>query len=482
MRLTLEALTPAEIEKIHEATVELLGRVGLAFKSGPALELFRRRGFRTEGDRVFLEARQLEEALAAAPSEVVVAARDPQKTITIGPGRPPAVLGCSGVASVVDEAGRQRPAEFDDHKDMLRLSQTSPVLNMAASNSLYPTWPDPDQALLLQVYLALVMTDKPLVGQTEGAAVSEASIELARRAVGREDVPVLAGICNSLSPMAWDARMLEGVETYARLGQALNISCCSMCGATSPVHLLGAVLEANAEVLGGLVYAQLIAPGTPVIYGTTSSVMDMASMSLALGAPEYSLISVGCAQMAARYGLPFRGGGGLTDSRVLDAQAGVESAWNLLVTLNAGTSFMLQGLGVLESFMAASFDKWILDEEIVARLQRLARGFGEWPQDLIETVAEGTAAGGFLKLKSTLKNFRKEFYRPVLGDRRSFAAWREHDGDLSRQAWELVRKRLAAYERPQTLPEVLRDLADVFRRRTGSELPPIALEDLDRKS
>ena len=94
-----------------------------------------------------------------------------------------------------------------------------------------------------------------------------------------------------------------------------------MGGATAPVQLLGSIVQANAEVLGGLVYAQTVRPGTAVVYGTTSSVMDMGTMGLALGAPEYALISAGCAQMAKRYRLPYRGSGGLTDAKVLDGQA-----------------------------------------------------------------------------------------------------------------------------------------------------------------
>jgi trimethylamine--corrinoid protein Co-methyltransferase len=276
---------------------------------------------------------------------------------------------------------------------------------------------------------------------------------MARAAAGIGGKPVIVAICNSLSPLAWDERMLEGIRVFAERNQPINISCCSMSGATAPVQLAGSIVQANAEVLGGLLYAQLVAPGTPVIYGTTSSVMDMGAMGLALGAPEYTLISAGCAQMAARYKLPYRGGGGLTDAKILDGQAMSESAWNLVYSLSEGVHFMLQSVGVLESFMSASFDKWVADEEVILRHQRLARGLGPWPEDLMETLSQGLAAGGYLKLKSTLKKFRTEFYRPRLGDRRSFEIWKSAGRDYRAEAWALVRKRLESYAPPPLAPE-----------------------------
>jgi trimethylamine--corrinoid protein Co-methyltransferase len=294
---------------------------------------------------------------------------------------------------------------------------------------------------------------------------------MARLAAGGGSDPVVAAVCNSLSPLAWDERMLEGIKVFAQRGQAINISCCSMSGATAPIHLIGGVVQANCEVLGGLIYSQLVRPGAPIIYGTTSSVMDMSTMALALGTPEYSLISVACAQMAAHYGLPFRGGGGLTDAKALDAQSGLESTWNLLVTLNSGANFVLQAAGVLESFMAVGFDKWVFDEEIILRIQRLARGLGPWPEDLVETLLAGREAGGFMKLKSTLKNFREVLYRPTLGDRLGFESWRAKGVDLRREAWKKVRRRLEDYRVPDMDPVALAALRDLFRKRAGAEPP-----------
>lgn len=465
MRLTVEALSVADIERVHETTLDVLADLGVAIKSSSALELMRARGIKVENGRAHLSAKDVESALASTPSEFTIRSRNPERTLTIGPGHPPALLSCSGVPIILAEDGRQRQVTFDDYKDMLRLTHTSPVINMANSGALYPTWPDAERALYLQLWHTLTMTDKPLVGQSEGPELSKASVDMARAATGVSGQPVITAICNSLSPLAWDERMLEGIRVFAEEGQPINVSCCSMSGATAPVQLFGAIVQANAEVLAGLVYAQLVSPGTPVIYGTTSSIMDMGAMGLALGAPEYTLISAGCAQMAARYKLPYRGGGGLTDAKVIDGQAGAESTWNLLFSLSEGVHFMLQSVGVLESFMSASFDKWIADEEVIMKHNRLSRGLGPWPEDLMATFAEGVESSGYLKLKSTLKKFRTEFYRPVVGDRRSFEAWSGHDRHgFGHDCWDRVHKRLESYQPPELPKEATSELKAILAR------------------
>jgi trimethylamine--corrinoid protein Co-methyltransferase len=199
--------------------------------------------------------------------------------------------------------------------------------------------------------------------------------------------------------------------------------------------------------------------------------MDMATTGLALGAPEYSLISVACAQMAAFYRLPFRGGGGLTDAKSLDFQAGMESAANLIFSYFEGVSFMLQAVGIMESFMSVAFDKWVLDEEILRRLGRIRQGLGLWPTDLLETFFQGIEAGGYLKLRSTLKNFRTEFHRPSLGDRRSFEAYAQRGLRLRDDAWAMVKSRLGSYQKPTLEPQALEEMGRIFEKASGHKRP-----------
>jgi trimethylamine--corrinoid protein Co-methyltransferase len=123
--------------------------------------------------------------------------------------------------------------------------------------------------------------------------------------------------------------------------------------------------------------------------------------------------------------------------------------------------------------MSVSFDKFVFDEEVLSRLFRLRCGLGQWPEDLENTFVEAQKAGGYLKLKSTLKSFRKEYYRPTLGDRRGFEVWKKEGQDLREQAWNHVHNRLNSYEIPPMDSQALSDLTAVLKKHTGQPAPAL---------
>ena len=467
MRISMQALTPAQVETIHEQTLELLWNHGIELNCEDARETFIKHGARVEGNQVYIPPKLVEDAVKSAPSRFTLHARDTKKTIEVGKGCRVAVLACSGIPNVVDESGKQHQATFDHYRDMLRMTQTSPVISVANSGSLYPASISSQHSLYLQMLLTLSMTDLPFLGQTEGRTVSKDCIEFARISTGINDKVVAVGICNSLSPMAWDKTMLEGIRAYAEEGQVTNISCCSLAGATGPIYLMGGILQANAEVLAGITYSQLVRTGAPVIYGTTSSVMDMRSMGLSLGTPEYSLISTGCSQMAAFYDVPFRGGGGLSDSKSVDAQAGIEAALNLMVSMNNGIDFMIQGIGVLEAYMSMSLSKWVMDEDIVLRIKRVQGGLGEYPEDLTQVIADGFEAGNYLGHESTMMEFRTELFQPMLADRRGYELWSADGKTYNDMANECVKRRLELYELPEIDSGAKRQIESIVEKRLG---------------
>lgn len=146
---------------------------------------------------------------------------------------------------------------------------------------------------------------------------------------------------------------------YAANNQPLVLACCSMAGFTSPTTLSATVIQNNAEILAGIVLSQLVRPGAPVVYGNTSTITDMSSMNLCIGAPEYQLISTAASQLEKYYKIPYRSGGGLTDAKDPDIQAGIEATTNLLLSIANGVNFILHAVGIMESFMSVSYEKWI---------------------------------------------------------------------------------------------------------------------------
>ena len=473
MKITVEVLTNRQIENIHDRTLQLLENRGIILHSEHARELFRQHGARVDAERVYIPEALINEAVRTAPPQFLLTARNRGKSIMIGPGHPPALCTSAGVSRIRDRSGTVRDADFNDFRLLQKLAQTSPCLNITTPGALFPAVGDPFEGILMMLYHTLTLTDLPVSGHSENEKNAEAALDLIRIATGctEEKEYFSLGICNSLSPLAWDKNMLDGIRVYAQRNQPVNISCCAMAGATAPVYLYGAVLEANAEVLAGTAYAQLIRPGVPVVYGTTSSIMDMDSMSLALGTPEYTLISAACAQLAHYYGMPYRSSGGLTDAAELDAQAGMESAANLIFGLAEGVDFMLQGTGIYQSYLSMGFDKWIMDEEILSRLLYLKKGLAEPEDDLAEIFGEAEEEGGFLTIDSTVTGFRKEFYFPALTDRRSAVKKAAEGTGFEDLAWAEVDRREREYVCPKMDAQIKRDLTAYIEKTMRHSLP-----------
>jgi trimethylamine--corrinoid protein Co-methyltransferase len=258
------------------------------------------------------------------------------------------------------------------------------------------------------------------------------------------------GLVNSLSPLGYSAGMLEALLEYARWGQPLVLAALMMAGATGPITLAGVLAVQTAELLAGIVLTQLINPGTPVIFGSTSTNIDMKSGALVIGSPELSQVVVAQTQLARYYGLPSRSGGALTDASFPDAQAGFESMMSLLTAVNAGVDFVLHAGGILSSYLAFSFEKFVLDDEMCDMVRRLHRGITVTPDTLAYEVAASVGPGGnYLMKMHTVERCRTEFWQPSLCDRDGLEAWMQGGKptavDRARRRWQTL---VAEHEDP----------------------------------
>ena len=206
--------------------------------------------------------------------------------------------------------------------------------------------------------------------------------------------------------------------------QPVIIAALAMAGSTAPVTLAGVLALQNAELLAGVALTQLISPGTPVIIGSTSTNIDMKTGSLAIGSPELSQMIAAHAQLARFYNLPSRSGGALTDASYPDAQAGFEGMMALLTTVNCGVDFMLHAGGILSVYLAFSFEKFVLDDEMCGMVRRFHEGIRVEPATLAYDVAASVGVGGnFLAEDHTVERCRTEFWRPAVCDRSGLDAW-----------------------------------------------------------
>jgi Trimethylamine:corrinoid methyltransferase len=310
------------------------------------------------------------------------------------------------------------------------------------------------------VYNAFKYNEKPLMGGTLGYEVSKQCIELAAIPFGGTDAikdkPIMSSIPCTLTPLSYDPAMIGAIIAYAEYGQVQLVNSLVIAGATTPVTLAGAIALQNAEVLAGIMLSQLVNPGTPVVYSAAGTNADMRSGSLAIGSPEDALFSLVNGQLAKYYNIPCRISGALTDSKLVDAQAGYESMMNLMTAQMAGGNFILHGVGILETYNCTSYEKLIMDNELIGMVKRINRGV-EVNEDTLafDVIEEVGPEGAFIGHLHTLMNFREELYMPSLSDRNTAVKWKADGAKSAEQnANAQWKKMLEEYEEPKLSPEV----------------------------
>jgi len=238
------------------------------------------------------------------------------------------------------------------------------------------------------------------------------------------DRAVTISLINSLSPLGYSTEMLDVLMVYAHARQPVVIAALAMAGSTGPVTLAGMLAMQTAELLAGIVLTQLISPGMPVVFGSTSTNIDMKSGALCIGSPELSQMIAAHAQLARFYNIPSRSGGSLTDASYPDAQAGFESMMGLLTTANSGVDFVLHAAGILSSYLAFSYEKFVLDDEMCGMVRRLGRGFTVSPETLAyDVIAKVGSGGNYLMEDHTVERCRTEFWKPGVADRAGLEVW-----------------------------------------------------------
>ncbi|MBT7991135.1 MAG: trimethylamine--corrinoid methyltransferase, partial [Anaerolineae bacterium] len=407
------------------------------------------------------------QAIKSVPAQFTIHARNPQRNIKIGGGRPVFAPGYGAPFLVDSETGKRTPT-LEDYHNLAKLAHALPNQDMSGHLMVEPQDIPSESAHIQMLYANMLHSDKPFIGSAEGAAGSQHTMEMAEILFGGVlDKPVTIGLINSLSPMGFGTEMLEALLAYARAGQPVIIAALIMAGSTGPITLAGVMALQNAEQLAGIVLTQLINAGTPAIYGSTSTNVDMRTGALAIGGPELSLVISAHAQLARFYGLPSRGGGALTDSSVLDAQAGYESMFSLLTTLNRGIDFVLHSAGILSSYLAFSYEKFVMDDELCGMMRHYKKGIEVTAETLAyEIIAKVGRDGHYLGEPETLKRCRTEFWQPNLSDRSGLEAfWLDAPQKTTARARKRWQDLLAKHEDPSLDKTIARQLENYVEER-----------------
>jgi len=260
----------------------------------------------------------------------------------------------------------------------------------------------------------------------------------------------------------------------AEAGQALMISPFILAGAMAPASLAGALTQQNAEALAGIAFCQLVKPGTPVTYGGFVSNADMKSGAPAFGTPEHVKTTLVIGQMARRYGLPYRAANA-NASNAVDAQAAYESQMCLWACLLSGATYVYHGLGWLEGGLSASFEKFIVDAEMIQGLVKSIEPIDFSKDELaVDAIGEVSPGGHFFGSAHTIERYEQAFYHPLLSDWRNFEAWTEAGAlDASQRAGQIVKDLLDRYEQPALEPDRLEALDDFVARREAEGGAPL---------
>src|SRR4030042_2044311 len=315
-----EVLSPTEVEQIDAASMDILDNVGVRVGLKRAREAFREAGARVDeaARSVRIPGELVRSAVSRAPKQFTLYGADPDFRLEIGTDQVNfAALGTP--TKIVDiETGQLRPTTVEDLRNHLRLIDGLDNIN----NSQMDLWPTdiPMTTIHVEAILAWAQNCHKSFGLgCYGVMPSEDMMRMMAIAVGgKEELkkrPRFFGICSVMTPLQMIKLQLEGMFLFAEYGQPIAMSPEAMAGAAAPPTLAGLLAQQNAEILAHITLSQIIAPGTPVLYGNVSTVADMATGNVALGAVEVGLLTAGAAQLARHYGLACRHVGGATAAK-----------------------------------------------------------------------------------------------------------------------------------------------------------------------
>lgn len=449
---TYQILTSAEVELIHQKSLQILGEAGIDFYLEEAREILAHHGAKLEGETAYFTPQLIEKYLAMAPSSFTQLARNPERKVVIG-GDQAVFAPVYGPPFVHDLEGGRRDATLEDFQNFVKLAYLSPYLHHSGGTIVEPTDIPADIRHLDMLYSHIKYSDKPFMGAVMAREHAEDSVKMAEMVFGEEEIrenPALLSLINISSPRRLDDRMLEALTVYAKARQAVIITPFIMAGAMSPVSLAGTLIQQNAEALAGLAYAQMVEPGTPVVYGSFMTNVDLKSGAPVFGSPESQLALLASAQMAAFYNLPFRSGGMFASSKITDAQAAYESVMTMLPAVLGRVHFILHAAGWLENGLTAGYEKFLLDCDLLGMFHTLSKGIDFSDSALaLDSLREVPPGGHHLGTTHTLENFHTAFYRSQLMDYKDIDQWVE-EGSLPAavQASGKVKQLLASYQAP----------------------------------
>ncbi len=468
----LEPLSGDQLGAIHEASMTVLEDYGIEVLSERVRASFRGAGARVDDSHGIVRPdRELVlDLVARAPGAFSLTPRNPNRRLEVGGAHIHFGM-VSGPPNVHDCVNGRRPGNFADYERLVQLGQTFNAIHFFGNQSVAPI-DLPAQTRHLDTYRAsLILSDKVFSAVPIGRGRVRDAVEMVARARGLSlgelaISPSLFGNININSPRKLDEAMSEGALALAEYGQAVIVTPFTLMGAMTPVTLAAGLVQQNAEALFGIAMVQLFFPGTPVVYGGFTSNVDMRSGAPAFGTPENAKANLAGGQLARHYGLPYRSSG-CNASNTADAQAVYETQMSLWSAVLGNGNLLYHAAGWLEGGLVASFEKVIIDVEILQNLTCLFSkpkvNTEELALDAIGAVPPG---GHFFGTEHTMQRYESAFYQPLLSDWQNNESWVEAGAkDAPQRATDLWQQAIHSFEPPPIDPGRLEAIDEYVEKR-----------------
>ena len=469
----LDLLDGERVELVHDTAMGIVERIGVEFRDDESIRLWREAGADVQGTRVRIPRELLMSLVATVPEEWDYHARNPDRTVRVG-GRHMVFGPAYATPTVIDLDGVRRQATLADLETLIKLNHAIPSFHYNGGYNVEPMDVPVAHRHLHMVYTAARFSDKPFMGGVVSRAAAEDSIAMARIVFGAgfvEEHVVLAGIFNCNSPLVWDATMLESMRIYAENRQCMLCSPFVLYGASTPPHVVGGAAQLVAEALAGIALTQIIAPGSPAVFGLAPFGVSMKSGAPTYGSPEIALMMYVTGQMARHYRIPWRTLGMQSGSPSTDLYAGYDSILKAYPAVLAGCNWITHCGGTVEGSLALDLAKIPLDAEQMGNLYVMSRGLDFDDLDVVMRDLGDIGPGGhFLGTDYTRMH---PAYLPELQDNERYDTWvASGSRDAVARGREGFRRLLAQYEdyKPSLDPAVDEELR-AFVRRREAEIP-----------
>ncbi len=469
----MEVLSADQLEAIHLTSLRILEELGMEVMSARALAVLKAAGAKVDSETrtVYLDRGIVESALASAPSEFALTPRNPGKRVIMGGNHVSFGL-VAGPPNVHDCERGRRSGNYRDYCDFTRLAQYFNAIHVIGNQVCAPV-ELPANSRHLDTYRANLLYSDQVYHCTAigaGRALDGIRMMAIARGIGLEQMvhsPGVITIISVNSPRRFDEAMSEGLIAMAEHGQAVVITPFTLMGAMAPVSLAAALAQQNAEALFGVVLAQSVRRGAPVMYGAFTSNVDMRSGAPAFGTPENAKANIAGGQLARRYRLPYRTSNA-SASNAADAQGAYETQMSLWGAILGHGNLVYHAAGWQEGGLTASFEKLILDVEMLQMMIEFLKPIVVDEQELGFDAIKGVPTGGhFFGEPHTMARYEHAFYQPLVSNWQNYESWQLGGGkDATQRATGIWKQALEEYEQPAMDPAIRESLdAYVTQRR-----------------